>query len=373
MHATKAIPALVISCALWGGCFREAVQRPDDFTIPPKPVTPGSPLEREIVAGYRQYREALASGGTWQPDETYEFKWCPAGVDASTFVPYRSRGRWVAGEDPSATPSWAPSDGAAPVGGDITTHHGWWVLDEPPGAPARWCWVPSVESTPGRVVWREGDGFVGWAPEPPPIDADEDDQDDLAWTFEFAGTLFDDIDPSVLTDSAAESARAATQAPIEGRRAGRTGPSRGTVVAARGALGGFVAAHPSVAPSPSVGGAHRAAAVPLPRAMAIYGEMKREHSSGGGGPSEGLPRIPVVSAHRSESFSGHSSSFTAPQGHAWHEPARVAMQSGGSGHAFSGSAGSGHSASSHSSSSGSGGGGGGCNGQHSGHSGGGRK
>ena len=43
-------------------------------------------------------------------------------------------------------------------------HYGYWVDDDEYG----WIWMPGVEWGPAWVTWREGDGYIGWAPMPPP-------------------------------------------------------------------------------------------------------------------------------------------------------------------------------------------------------------
>jgi hypothetical protein len=48
--------------------------------------------------------------------------------------------------------------------GDIPHHYGHWVYVEPFG----WGWVPGWEWAPAYVTWGVVDGYVGWAPCPPP-------------------------------------------------------------------------------------------------------------------------------------------------------------------------------------------------------------
>ena len=281
----KPVAVLIVACALGGGCFRDALlttnPENDPFPGDPKPVPPGSPLERDIASGHRQYETALASFGKWSSDPLYGVKWCPTMVDASTWVPYRSKGHWAAAEPPPGSPYWVSDDDEG-AWGIITTHHGWWVYEEPPGSTSRWCWVPGAESTPARVVWRTGDGYVAWAPEPPPTDPDCDaaDNDDLEWVFELIGTLLDDaLDWGVLTGGAAHTASVATRRSREGRGVGhgngssRVGPPRKAVAEARSALSSYVAAHPGAAkPSSSEARLHGGAPTDttvLPPSMAI--------------------------------------------------------------------------------------------------------
>jgi hypothetical protein len=68
---------------------------------------------------------------------------------------------------------------------DVTLHHGYWIHADATGH-GRWCWLPGVEETPARVVWRDAHGLVGWAPAPVFGTPDED-----AWTYAAPGRLFD--------------------------------------------------------------------------------------------------------------------------------------------------------------------------------------
>jgi hypothetical protein len=112
--------------------------------------------------------------------------------------------------------------------------------------------VPGVEETPARVVWREGDGFVGWAPEPPDwlsvSDDDVDYEDGLDWVFTLLGTLVGDRpDQNALSGDAEKKARSAT-APARARDGSFTrkqvGPTASSIHAARAALTEYVLRHP---------------------------------------------------------------------------------------------------------------------------------
>jgi hypothetical protein len=355
------LPALlIVSLSVGGGCFRDSffpANSEADFPGRPPPVPAGSPLEEDIAAGYSRYYAVLGTLGQWRADDLYGEEWCPAGVDPSKFVPYRSKGHWAAGEDPTDPPHWESEEHAA-AWEEITTHHGWWVYDdrhERQGMPPRWCWVPGNESTPARVLWRVGGGFVAWAPEPPPTDPDDegDNEDLLDWDFEFIGSLYDDsIDNALLSGEASETADALTHRGEEERhrqRRNRVGPSRSEVVGARQALAGYVAAHPEVsgngrvAATPKVSPHPETGAGSTPSGMSLYAHL----SKGPHPPSEGVPRIPSGGFHssRTEPYGGSlgHSSFASSAG------------STGSGHSFSGSSGrSGSAASSGSSFSGGG-------------------
>lgn len=217
------------------------------------PLAPaGVYVDDDVADGYAAYAGALASAGRWDADATYGAHWCPARAgEEHAFRPYVSHGHWATSDQaaygaPPGTPYWAADD-AAPWTG-VTTHRGWWIdlgLDH-------WCWVPGVQETPARVVWRSDDGFVGWAPEPPVWvdDGDESAAAGFEWAFELLGTLLEDgVDGYVLTGDAAQAAARATSpsgrpdgaAPGFSRRA----PAKPVVDSARRQLVAYVSAHPN--------------------------------------------------------------------------------------------------------------------------------
>jgi hypothetical protein len=332
-------------------------------------------LEGDVAAGYRAYEATLERWGRWTEDPLYAVRWCPQ-VNPATFAPYRSDGHWApsAGDAtgwgaPPGAPFWVSDD--AETWGTITMHHGWWIHVEEGAPEGAWCWIPGVAETAGRVVWRTGDGFVGWAPELP-FASEDDDDEDLSWSYELLGTLFDDaVDLALLTDDALEDAREATRARHDADHPGRprqVGPSHDQVAAARKALSGYVLAHPEV--SPVVARAHAASAPnpnatststttsksfhatesdsPLPPSMALYDQMMRDPMPGPGGmaPSPYLPFAASRASGRMGASWSRGSSFTTA-------PASSARSSSSSG-SSSRHHGSGHSSSSRSSGSSSG-------------------
>jgi pyruvate/2-oxoglutarate dehydrogenase complex dihydrolipoamide acyltransferase (E2) component len=212
---------------------------------------PHARLRPDVAHGYARYHRQLARYGHWGPDPDYGVHWCPRRdlLDPSTvFRPYVSRGHWAIsdapiGHAPAGSPAWISED--ADTWGVTTMRHGWWIRVEDDDAPQQWCWVPGVEETPGRVVWRSGDGFVGWAPEEPDSCSDDDDDCDDAfdWAYTLIGKLVDDLtSDNVLPDSAAETARKATAASApRGRDKQRTrvGPTAKIVSDARLALADY--------------------------------------------------------------------------------------------------------------------------------------
>jgi hypothetical protein len=96
----------------------------------------------------------LATTGYWVEIGPYGWCWYPAYVDRS-WRPYSS-GNWVWCDEGWYWDSDEPWAWA-------TYHYGGWVWDRYYG----WVWVPDVVWAPSWVSWREGGGYVGWAPQPP--------------------------------------------------------------------------------------------------------------------------------------------------------------------------------------------------------------
>jgi hypothetical protein len=246
MNTTKPVhQALILAIALAASACTVSVPR---VALAP----PGVHVRPQVAAGYATYEAQLSPWGTWSPDRAYGVRWCPSqeatGGSDVHFQPYLSRGHWDVGDGAEGgRPVWRSED--SDTWGEITTHHGWWV--RPDGHPDTWCWIPGAEETSGHVAWREGDGFVGWAPEPPDAEeaVDDADYDDMYdWVYSLLGTLTSGhTDQNTLTGAARDRAQAAT-APA--RKANGSvqrqglGPSGNSIAAARQALGQYAAQHP---------------------------------------------------------------------------------------------------------------------------------
>ncbi len=106
------------------------------------------------ISNVHDFYEPLAPYGYWTELGTYGRCWRPAYI-GSQWRPY-ANGHWEwtdqgwfwVSDEPWA---WA------------TYHYGRWVFDPYYG----WVWVPGVEWGPAWVAWREGGGYIGWAPLPP--------------------------------------------------------------------------------------------------------------------------------------------------------------------------------------------------------------
>ena len=101
------------------------------------------------------FYQPLSPYGRWQVVGSYGSCWIPGGVD-SGWSPY-SNGYW---QQTDAGWYWASDE----PWGWATYHYGGWDFDPQFG----WYWVPQIQWAPAWVSWREGGGYVGWAPLGPP-------------------------------------------------------------------------------------------------------------------------------------------------------------------------------------------------------------
>jgi hypothetical protein len=249
---------------------------------PELPLAPaGTPVRSEVAAGYAAFAQELAAWGTWTPDTTYGVRWCPrAEVAGAGFQPYRSGGHWGVtdapiGSAPLGTPLWRSDEAGS--WRDLTTHRGWWISRD--DAPAAWCWVPGVEESAGNVVWRAGDGFVGWAPEPPYWVAwDDEAEEALPWTYTLLGMLLElGLDAARLTGEAIEAARDATQRGAHQPSRRRVGPTLPRIAAAKDALIRYGQTHAAVL-STAPGLSREEAGPRAPTSNALLGASKSESS-----------------------------------------------------------------------------------------------
>jgi hypothetical protein len=106
-----------------------------------------------VVAIHTQsdFYQPLSPYGRWQVVGSYGSCWIPGGV-ATGWSPY-SNGYW---QQTDAGWYWASDEPWAWA----TYHYGGWDFDPQFG----WCWVPQIQWAPAWVSWREGGGYVGWAP-----------------------------------------------------------------------------------------------------------------------------------------------------------------------------------------------------------------
>jgi len=96
----------------------------------------------------------LNNYGTWVNIPDYGTVWKP--YDENNWQPYAD-GQWV----------WTDQgwmwDSNEPYGW-IVYHYGYWQFTDYDG----WFWIPGYDWSPARVDWYRSNGYVGWAPAPPP-------------------------------------------------------------------------------------------------------------------------------------------------------------------------------------------------------------
>ncbi len=98
----------------------------------------------------------LAPYGDWVPLESYGWVWVPEAPDYG-WRPYLV-GRWA------WTEPWGWTWVSGEPWGWAVYHYGRWLYTAEHG----WVWVPGTVWASSWVVFRFGDGWLGWAPMPPP-------------------------------------------------------------------------------------------------------------------------------------------------------------------------------------------------------------
>ena len=111
---------------------------------------------QQPYVSFQVFYDQLSPYGQWVDYPQYGYVWIPnAGHD---FVPYSTRGYWILTEYGWTWYSdynwgWAPF------------HYGRWDYDSYYG----WFWLPDNEWGPSLVIWRQAEGYYGWAPMRPGI------------------------------------------------------------------------------------------------------------------------------------------------------------------------------------------------------------
>jgi hypothetical protein len=104
-----------------------------------------------------EFKSVLAAYGKWGTHDKYGDIWVPS-VTPPGWHPYPAC-QWVFTKE-----GWYFNDNTP--WGSIVHHYGRWSHDESIG----WFWVPDQDWSPGWVVWRKSDQWIGWAPMPPEQD-----------------------------------------------------------------------------------------------------------------------------------------------------------------------------------------------------------
>src|SRR5882724_3085488 len=161
----KAGIATVLLAALTG-CTTYVVQRPEPQPAyvpapPPEPQPqpvyvqqPAPPPAVVVIQREDDFYQPLSPYGEWVVVGDYGRCWRPARVETG-WRPY-SNGHWELTDDGWY---WASDEPWAWA----TYHYGRWEQASNYG----WIWVPQTQWAPAWVSWREGGGYIGWAPMPP--------------------------------------------------------------------------------------------------------------------------------------------------------------------------------------------------------------
>jgi hypothetical protein len=121
-----------------------------------------------------EFKSVLAAYGKWGTHDKYGDIWVPT-VTPQGWHPYPAC-QWAYTKE-----GWYFNDNTP--WGSIVHHYGRWSHD----AQIGWFWVPDQDWSPGWVVWRQSDQWVGWAPMPPQQDVQlvstAEFNNDKLWTF----------------------------------------------------------------------------------------------------------------------------------------------------------------------------------------------
>jgi hypothetical protein len=126
--------------------------QPAQVYVQPAPQPP--PPAVVVIQREDDFYQPLSPYGEWVVVGSYGRCWRPARVE-SGWRPY-ANGHWELTGDGWYWVSDEPWAWA-------TYHYGRWQLAGGYG----WVWVPQTQWAPAWVSWREGGGYVGWAPLPP--------------------------------------------------------------------------------------------------------------------------------------------------------------------------------------------------------------
>jgi len=130
---------------------------PPPVVVAPAPEpAPYEPPPPDVVT---VYHGDLDPYGHWVDVAPYGACWIPNYAPVG-WAPY-TVGRWVYSD---VGWTWVSADEEANWG-PVVYHYGSWY--DAPGVG--WCWVPGVTWAPAWVAWREGGGYMCWAPLPPQV------------------------------------------------------------------------------------------------------------------------------------------------------------------------------------------------------------
>jgi hypothetical protein len=143
--------ALLTLLTVVGSGYALSAQPPDS---PPDPSAQGAPADGQM--DINTFYTNLSPYGHWVQVSDYGSVWVPFNMVAG-WRPY-TLGHWVMTDYGWTWVSDEPFGWAA-------YHYGRWVDDPTYG----WSWVPGYDWGPAWVAWRNGGGYIGWAPLPPQV------------------------------------------------------------------------------------------------------------------------------------------------------------------------------------------------------------
>ncbi len=112
--------------------------------------------DQAMPVSFDSFHDQLAPYGYWLYSDRWGVVWQPWDVTPD-FRPYYTAGHWAYTDDYGwywqSDYTW----------GDIPFHYGRWVNDPDDG----WLWIPGYVWSPGWVVWRSNEQYIGWMPMPP--------------------------------------------------------------------------------------------------------------------------------------------------------------------------------------------------------------
>jgi hypothetical protein len=130
----------------------EPVPQPASVVV----VTPPATASVVVIQSENDFYEPLAVHGRWVVIGAYGRCWIPAHVETG-WRPY-SYGYWQRSD---AGWYWVSEE----PWGWATYHYGRWDWHAAHG----WFWMPQTQWAPAWVAWREGGGYIGWAPLRPSV------------------------------------------------------------------------------------------------------------------------------------------------------------------------------------------------------------
>src|ERR1019366_9254056 len=140
---------------------REESPPPRVVEVEPQPqpqvVVEPEPYQQPPVEVVSVYHDSLDPYGHWVDVAPYGRCWVP-NERPYGWAPY-TVGHWVYSD---LGWTWV-SDDVEVSWGPVVYHYGSWF--DSPGVG--WCWIPGTTWAPAWVAWREGGGYMAWAPLPP--------------------------------------------------------------------------------------------------------------------------------------------------------------------------------------------------------------